>query len=469
MNKDGFVASRAEHATYDLFWFGQNLLWGYAGFIATYLTMGLGIDAATAASVIFAPQIWDAINDTLFGYIVDKFRFKNGQQFLPWVKIGTFGIGVVTIAMFAIPPSLADRTKIIWFVIAYVLFDAMYTFLDAPAFAMATVMTDNIQERTSFISGNKLFAMLGGIIPVILVGTVTDKLGWALGAVLFCGVGCLLMIPFLFCGKERRVQEESDKEETFTFRQMFNYLRSNKYLIVCLLAFMIFGMTAFESSMSVYVAKICFGDTGKQLFIAAAAALPVILVSSLLPILARRIDKFYLLIGGLVFSTIISFIALFVGYQDFLPAIILVAAKCIGLACWQVIIYMLVADTTEYGIYKTGTRATGITFSLQTFIAKLKNALVNSFMLLCIAWTGYDASAAEQTAAVTKKIWTVFLMVPVAGYILGIIVLFFFYKLRDSNVQLMAKYNNRELSYEDAVEALGDEFGLPAGQRQEMP
>lgn len=464
MEKNGFVATRAEHATYNLFWFGQNLLWGYAGFLATYLTMGLGIDAATAASIIFAPQIWDAINDTLFGYIVDRFRFKNGDQFLPWVKIGTFGIGVATIVMFAIPPSLDQRAKVVWFIIAYVIFDAMYTFLDAPAFAMATVMTDNIQERTSFISGNKLFAMLGGIIPVVLVGMVTDKLGWFLGAVLFCGLGCLLMIPFLFCGKERRVQDESDKEETFTFKQMFHYLKSNKYLMVCLLAFVIFGMTAFESSMSLYVAKICFGDTGKQLFIAAAAALPVIFVSSMLPFIVRKVDKFYLLIGGLVFSTVISVIALFVGYQKFIPAIILVALKCIGLASWQVIIYMLVADTTEYGIYKSGTRATGITFSLQTFIAKLKNAVVNSFMLLCIAWTGYDASALEQTAEVTRKIWAVFLMVPVIGYILGIAVLMFFYKLRDNNVQLMAKYNNHELSYEEAVEQLSDEFGLPAKQ-----
>ncbi len=464
MEKNGFVATRAEHATYDLFWFGQNLLWGYAGFLATYLTMGLGIDAATAASIIFAPQIWDAINDTLFGYIVDRFRFKNGEQFMPWVKIGTFGIGVATIVMFAIPPSLEQRAKVVWFIIAYVIFDAMYTFLDAPAFAMATVMTDNIQERTSFISGNKLFAMLGGIIPVILVGTVTDKLGWFLGAVLFCGLGCLLMIPFLFCGKERRAQDKSDKEETFTFKQMFQYLKLNKYLLVCLLAFVIFGMTAFESSMSIYVAKICFGDTGKQLFIAAAAALPVIFVSSMLPVIARKIDKFHLLIGGLIFSTVISFIALFVGYEKFLPAIILVALKCIGLASWQVIIYMLVADTTEYGIYKSGTRATGITFSLQTFIAKLKNAVVNSFMLLCIAWTGYDASALEQTAEVTRKIWTVFLMIPVIGYILGIIVLLFFYKLRDDNVQIMAKYNNHELSYEEAVEQLSNEFGLPAKQ-----
>ncbi|MBR2591931.1 MAG: MFS transporter [Oscillospiraceae bacterium] len=465
MRKNGFIATRAEHATYNLFWFGQNLLWGYAGFLATYLTMGLGMDPALAATVIFAPQVWDAVNDTLFGYIVDRFRFKNGQQFMPWVKIGTFGIGVVSIVMFSIPASLKQSSKIIWFVLSYIVFDALYTFLDAPAFAMATVMTDNIQERTSFISGNKLFAMLGGIVPVVLVGTVTDAVGWSLGAVIFCGLGCLLMIPYLFFGKERRVQTEEEKGEKFTFRQMFHYLRSNKYLLICLLAFVVFGMTAFESSMSMYVASVCFGDTGKQLYLAAAAALPVIFVSSALPGLARRIDKFYLLIGGLVFSSVVSVIALIVGYENFLVSIILIALKCVGLASWQVIIYMLVADTTEYGIYKSGTRATGITFSLQTFISKLKNAVVNSFMLLCIAWTGYDAAASAQTAEVSGKLWAVFLMIPVIGYVIGIAILVLFYKLRDDSVQTMAKFNNREITYDEAVDKLSGTFGLPASRR----
>ena len=462
MKKDnGYIASRAEHLTYDLFWFGQNLLWGYAGFLATYLTMGLGIDPARAAGVIFAPQIWDAINDTLFGYIVDRFRFKNGQQFMPWVKIGTFGIGIITIVMFSIPKTLSHDLQILWFIIAYVIFDAFYTFLDAPAFAMATVMTDNIQERTSFISGNKLFAMIGGIVPVILVGTVTGKFGWSVGAILFAGIGCLLMIPYLFAGKERRKQSEDEKEEKFTFKQMFHYLKSNRYLIICLIAFVIFGMTAFESIMSTYVATICFGDSGKQLYLAAAAAFPVIFVSAALPSLARKIDKFYLLVGGLVFSIVVSVIALFVGYDSFLPAVILIALKCVGLASWQVIIYMLVADTTEYGTYKAGTRATGITFSLQTFISKLKNAAVNSFMLLCIAWTGYNAEAAVQVPEVTGRIWKVFLIVPVVGYIAGIVILLLFYHLRDKDVQVMARYNNREISYEDATEELKDRFGLP--------
>ncbi len=458
---NNYIATKQEHITYDVFWFGQNLLWGYAGFLASYLTMGLGIDAATAAAVMLAPQVWDAVNDTLFGYVVDRFRFKNGQQFMPWIKIGVFGIGMISILMFSIPVNLEQRYKIIWFVLAYILFDALYTFLDAPAFAMSTVMTDNIQERTAFISGNKLFAMLGGVVATVLIGTVTDKVGWTIGAIIFCGLGCLLMIPYLFCGKERRKQSDDDKEEQFTFKQMFAYLKANNQLFVCLFAFIIFGMTAFESAMSLYVASVCFGDLSKQLYLTACAALPVILVSAILPSLAKKFDKLYLLIISLAFSAIVSIVALFVGYDNFIVALIMIALKCVGLASWQVIIYMLVADTTEYGTYKSGTRATGISFSLQTFISKLKNAFVNSFMLLCISWTGYIAEAETQAVQVADNMWKVFLLVPTIGYIVGIIVLLLFYKLRDPDVQIMAKYNNKEISFEEANAKLGEKFGTP--------
>lgn len=458
---NNYVASKAEHFTYNIFWLGQNLLWGYAGYLATYLTMGLKIDPVVASGVLLAPQIWDAINDTLFGYIVDKFRFKNGQQFMPWIKIGTFGIGVISILMFSIPASLSQSLKIVLFIASYLIFDAMYTLLDAPAFAMSTVMTDNIQERTAFISGNKLFAMIGGVIAAVLVGKVTGSLGWSLGAVVFCGVGCLLMLPYLFTGKERRLQNNTEKEEQFTFKQMFAYLKANKYLIICLIAFVIFGMTAFESIMSLYVAQVCFGDIGKQLYLTAAAALPVILVSAVLPSLTKKFDKFYLLIANLVFSSIISIIALIVGADNFIVAMVLVALKCVGLASWQVIIYMLVADTTEYGTYKSGTRATGITFSLQTFISKLKGAIVNSFMLICISLTGYVATSEVQTKEVATKMWQVFLAVPTIGYVVGITILLLFYKLRDKDVQVMAKYNNGEISLEEAEEKLNKKFGSP--------
>lgn len=77
-----YQTGRKERVFYCLFFLGQNILWGYAGFMETFLT-DIGIAAATAAAILLVPKLWDAFNDVLFGYLVDRHKFKNGQKFVP--------------------------------------------------------------------------------------------------------------------------------------------------------------------------------------------------------------------------------------------------------------------------------------------------------------------------------------------------------------------------------------------------
>ena len=46
-----FVTSKKERFAYALFFLGQNILWGYAGYVETFLT-DIGIAAATAAVIL---------------------------------------------------------------------------------------------------------------------------------------------------------------------------------------------------------------------------------------------------------------------------------------------------------------------------------------------------------------------------------------------------------------------------------
>ena len=59
-----------------------------------YRSIDIGIAAATAAVILLIPKLWDAANDVLFGYIIDRYSFKSGQKFIPWVRIGTAAIGI---------------------------------------------------------------------------------------------------------------------------------------------------------------------------------------------------------------------------------------------------------------------------------------------------------------------------------------------------------------------------------------
>ena len=125
----------------------------------------------------------------------------------------------------------------------------------------------------------------------------------------------------------------------------------------------------------------------------------------------------------------------------------------------MVISYMMIADSVEYGTYKSGVRMPGISFALQTFTSKLKNAIVGSVALLALGMFGYDSTIAEtaiQAQPVIDGIWKVYNLMPAAGYIVSALLLILFYKMRDKEVEAMARYNNGEITREEAEEQLGN-------------
>ena len=457
----GYQSTKKEYVAYCLFFLGQNLLWGYAGYIETFLT-DIGIAAATAAAILIIPKLWDAINDVIFGYIVDRHMFKNGQKFMPWVRIGTSAVGITTVALFAIPQSMSNTGKIVWFLVAYILFDLCYTILDAPAFAVTTVMTSNVQERTGIIAGGKLWSMVGGVVATVIIPAIRPSLGWLTACIVFVVVSILLMIPMLFTVKERH-SEEVLATENPTFKEMLKYLKSNKYLIFVLIAMLLLGLSSVEQKMAIYMGRICLGQENMATLVAAGVAVSVITVSAVVPALAKRWDKFDVLCAGLAFAIVMDVVCFFVGYGNLVVALILIMLKCTGLGFWQVIIYMLIADTVEYGTYKSGTRAAGITFSLQAFIAKLKNALIGTIVLLSLSAVHFvEGENAVQPAGVAEGVWGLFTLLPAAGFTVALAILLLFYKLRSKDVQTMAQYNNGEIDREEADALLGERYGDPA-------
>ena len=462
-NQLGYTTTGKERFAYCLFFLGQNILWGYAGFVETYLT-DIGIAAGTAAVLLLVPKLWDALNDILFGYLIDRFRFKNGQKFIPWVRIGVTAVGLTTVALFAIPESMNQTIKVVWFLMAYILFDISYTILDAPAYAVTTVMTADVQERTSIIAGGKLWAMVGSVVATVAVPLVRPMLGWSAACIVFVAVSVVMMIPMIFSVKERHA-ENSAVEDNPGFRDMVHYLKNNRFLMVTLIAMLLLGIASLEQKMALYMGRICLGQENLATLVAAGAAVSVIIVSAVVPALSRKWDKFYVLCAGLAFTVVMNVLAYFIGYDNFVVAILMTTLKCSGLGFWSVVIYMLIADTVEYGTYKTGTRAAGMSFSLQTFVAKLKNGLIGSVVLFSLSAVGFvEGENAVQPQAVVDGVWAMFCLIPAAGFALALIILLLCYKLRTKEVQVMSLYNNGEISREEAESALAEKYG-PAGGR----
>ena len=152
---DSWYTSKKERSFYGLYFMGQNAVYTFTYmFLATYLLL-CGLDAVATAGVLLLVKVWDAVNDCLFGGLIDKFHFRKGR-FMPWLRISLPLIILTTALLFHIPQSLGLNQKLVFFAVAYILWDTAYTLCDVPVFGLVTTMTDIQDERTSLMTTLRL-------------------------------------------------------------------------------------------------------------------------------------------------------------------------------------------------------------------------------------------------------------------------------------------------------------------------
>jgi Na+/melibiose symporter-like transporter len=119
---------------------------------------------------------------------------------------------------------------------------------------------------------------------------------------------------------------------------------------------------------------------------------------------------------------------------------------------------MFTSDFIEYGEFSTGKRLQGTAYSVQTFIFKFMTALSGAIVMFVMGAAGFiEGEGASQSAGVLQVIWALLSLFPALGAALSL-PFFLSYKLRDRDVQIMAKANIGEMSREEALTALGGRY-----------
>ena len=465
-NPSGYMTTPGERQSYWFYFFGQNIYYALsAGFISTYLAMQ-GVDLTKVALVLLIVKVWDAINDPLFGFLFDRIQFKNGQKSMPWLRVSTALMPIVTIALFAIPGAFSETGKLVWFGVTYILWDSIYTLTDAPAYAMLNTMTDNIQERTQLLSLNRIYSGLGqGLYGVLLTVLISEKVGlsatWTVVLLSVISTGC--MIPLcLFC-KERNYHP-GEHDENFTFGQMWHYLKNNKYLVTYYGGYMAMDALKTSNALGLFASFYLFGSSMFNMLLGFIAAVPGFIAAFLAPKIVKKHDKMKVLMICNLLNVIFGFAIYFCGWENKTLFIILNVLRAAPASIQGVLAFMFTPDCAEYGQYKSGVSATGITFAIQTFSVKLTAAISSSlalFLLGLFGWVSVQASDfaelealnVQQSAMAINGLWIVYALIPTIGLaIAGIFYLF--YKLNDKDVQIMAKCNSGEISREEAEKLL---------------
>lgn len=470
VSNERYMTTRRERVSYWSYFVGQNIFYTIVStYLLTYLAM-IGVSMTKISAVVLIVKIWDAFNDPIFGWIFDKVKFKSGQKSLPWLKISLLAIPLTTIFMFAIPSGLDEGMKLFWFGAAYVLWDTAYTICDVPIYSMVTTMTDNLHERTRLMSTGRITSGAGSTIATaVCTFLVSEKVGvsFTLTVIMLSVVGFFTMLPICIYGQERNYHPEKE-EENFSFMLMFKYLIKNKYLLIFYSGYFFSAALNTMGAVTLFASYYLFGSSIFSLLVGALTIAPSLIIALVLPKINKKIDKFVLLIWCNIISVVLGLITYFVGYKNVVAFIILTVLRSAPLSAASFLNFLFTPDCAEYGQYKTGIDAKGITFAIQTFSAKITGAISSSlamFLLGLFKWIPVTASDFEelqrlniqQPPEALSGLWITFILVPTIGTIIGII-LYSFYKLNDKDVQIMAKYNAGEIDRETAESMLSRKY-----------
>lgn len=444
------VVSGLESASYGLYFMGQNLFYILIYmYLNTYYT-DIGISAAAVAVIALVVKVWDAVNDPIFGALMDKVHFKKGT-FVPWLRISLVGIPVATIIMFATPNALSPAGKIAWAVIAYMLWDTAYTLCDVPIFGLVTTLTPNLGERTSLNAIGRVCAMIAALLVTVVIPSFRQALGgWTSTVVLISVLGAITMLPICFAAKERVEVSPEEKEKDYSLKDMFSYLKTNRYLLLFYVSFIFYGALNVGSSWGLYIARYCFNNEAVQTYSGLFSLIPVIILGVFVPAMIKKVDKFKLYYIAIIVTLVFSVVKYFVGYSSLTAYLVVCLLQSLPMGIISVVMYMFTPDCVEYGHYKTGNRMPGITFATQTFFVKLQSALLTAFAAAMLAAIGFvEGEGAVQAEGFVHKMWSASCWLPVLGYVIVLVILHF-YKLNDHDVQLMAKVNTGEMDRAEA-------------------
>ena len=465
---NNWKTSKKERTMYGLYFMGQNMLYVLIFlFLTTYLLMS-GLGAVETAGVLLVVKVWDAVNDCIFGGLIDKIHFKKGK-FLPWLKLSLPLVIVTTIFLFRIPQSFGVNEKILWFAIAYILWDTAYTICDVPIFGLVTTMTDIQDERTSLMTTGRIFANVGVLLSMMcgyVLPSESIGLSFSNTALVVCLVAAISM--FGICVSTKEHAYDGEKNEDYSIKKMFSYLVHNKYLLVYYGGLLLFTGLNTSATVLQFTSFYLFNNSLIATIIAALSFAPAIVVAFFMPFLLKRIDKFKLFYISAIIYVILSVVIWIIGPVLWVH-LTLAIIRGFVYGVISVLQFMFTPDCAEYGQYMTGTDAKGITFAIQTFTMKLVSAIASVLAIGILGVFGWNSVAAESFAELAElnvaqsetaltALWNVYALVPTIGALLAVLI-WHKYNLKTEDVEAMALFNNGEIGIEECDKRLSHSYG----------
>lgn len=385
-------------------------------------------------TIMMVSRIFDGISDIIMGVIVDRTKSRFGKA-RPWLLRMCIPFAVSGVLLFSVPTSWAATPKLVYVFITYNLVSTViYTAINVPYSALNALMTQDPYERSVLSIFRNLLATAGTLIINMCTLPLVEYFGDNASAwtKTFCVLGLLAVIAFLinFFGTKERVKpaaSEEGKVEDVPFATGIKALFRNKYWIMMtgMLA-LFFLMYSVNGGATVYYAKDILGD--RNLVSTINGIFNVVQICSMffIAMLVKKFGKRNVFSIGLVLNMIGILLLHFSGGAMVLIVVSSVI-RGVGNACGGATMWAMVSDTIDYGEWKTGVRTEGLVNSACSFGYKIGNGIGSALLGLILEIGGYVGEAVAQTESALLSVEICFIWIPVAVYVIGLVIMKFYH------------------------------------------
>jgi len=277
------------------------------------------------------------------------------------------------------------------------------------------------------------------------VSVVNQAKGYQYTMIVFCSLAVVFFFITFFTTKER--VKPDPKQKTSLKQDLSDLLHNRQWLAIFFLTVFIFIYLALRGSVTLYY--FTYYVKREDLFsyfnmLGMGVTLLGILLSKPL---AVRFGK------RNTFRTCLFLTAVFACLYAFLPpdAIFLIFAFNVLLSLSYAptipMLWAMMADVADYGEWKTGRRATGMTFSATTFGLKMGLSLGGALSGWLLTFYGYIAGA-EQTERTLSGIRMMMSIFPAIPFFIGVGMLFMYKIDKKTEFQMQDELIERRKTYE---------------------
>ena len=412
-----------------------------------YYTDVLGISVVSIMVMFIVARIWDAINDPLWGRIIDGARVWPDGRYRHWLKVFAVPVALSAILMFVKIPGLTEKGYLIYAYVTYILFGMLYTCINIPYGSLAQVITSDEKERTSLSVFRSIGSTFGAMPAMLLISLCYVKLADGrsvmsyqkilTGVIVIAALSVLGFLLTYSWSKERVETRPSPKAKGETARVVKILLRSRPFMAVCVASMLFLAAQMFGQSYYTYLFNYYFNAPGLSMMPTVCQYLPVAIIMFFAARMGNRFGRRDVCAYGMLLAGAFNLILFVMGTKNVWLYLLVCLMSGIGGAFMFLLVWALANDAIDYNEVTYGIHDEATSYAAYSFMRKLGQtvaAVLVNMALLRIGYTDNVLNAANITDATLSRMYADSVLIPAVLYLLVFVLLRFVYPLSKQKI-----------------------------------